>query len=138
MKVSAAPWRKGDPPPAWPFVGVSLVLLAGIGWVVSKIPPRLIPPCGFHVVTGHPCPTCGSTRTALALLRGRLGEAFLTNPLFTAVLVGLALWVAAGAMSLVFGRRLTLDFGGREAWFWWLLLLVAFLLNWWYLWHAGI
>ena len=138
MRLSAAPWRKGDPPPAWPFVGVSLGLLGGLGWVVSKIPARFIPPCGFHVVTGHPCPTCGSTRTALSLLKGRPIEAFHTNPLFTTVLGVLALWVVAGAVALAFGRRLTFSFTRRESWLAWTLLLLAFLLNWWYLWQTGI
>jgi hypothetical protein len=138
VNISAAPWRKGDPPPAWPFVGVSLVLLAGLGWAISKIPPRFIPPCGFHVVTGHPCPTCGSTRAALLLLKGRPLEAFRTNPLLALVVAGLVLWVAAGAAALLLGRRLTLRFGKREPRLWWVLLLVVFLLNWWYLWRAGI
>jgi hypothetical protein len=61
------------------------------------------PPCVFRALTGIPCPTCGTTRAATALLDGRLVEALAANPLATAAgltfIVGApfaALWAILG------------------------------------------
>lgn len=37
--------------------------------------------CHFKNLTSLPCPSCGSTRSALSILKGNLPEAFLINPL---------------------------------------------------------
>jgi Protein of unknown function (DUF2752) len=47
-----------------------------------------VPACPFRAITGIPCPTCGTTHAALALLNGRLGDALSANPL--AALGGIA------------------------------------------------
>ncbi len=41
----------------------------------------LLPPCPLHEYLGLPCPSCGTTRGVLLLLEGRVGDAFLMNPL---------------------------------------------------------
>ena len=41
-------------------------------------------PCIFYAWTGIPCPTCGTTRAAVAFLGGHMVEAFSTNPLAAA------------------------------------------------------
>jgi hypothetical protein len=51
--------------------------------------------CPFKVVTGLPCPGCGMTRAAIALLHGDPGASFYYHPLgiplvLTAVAIGLA------------------------------------------------
>jgi hypothetical protein len=130
--------EKSAPPPAWPFVGLGLIALGGIFGAASLLPQRFHPPCGFHLVTGHPCPTCGSTRAAMAMLHGRVAEAFEMNPLFTLVLGGLVLWVAAGAVARLAGRDLRLDIGPREGRWLWVLLAASFFANWAYLWVAGV
>lgn len=63
----------------------------------------LLRPCAFRALTGLPCPTCGTTRAALAVLRGDLGAAFAVSPLATVAFLlflggGLIapLWVVAG------------------------------------------
>ncbi|NWG00898.1 MAG: DUF2752 domain-containing protein [Thermoanaerobaculaceae bacterium] len=48
-----------------------------------RLAPHL-PPCAFRALTGFPCPTCGSTHAALALLHGHPLEALRANPLATA------------------------------------------------------
>lgn len=61
--------------------GVSLALLA-----LSPLAPRLataMPPCVFKLLTGLPCPGCGTTRAALALARFEPFEAFYHWPLPT-------------------------------------------------------
>ncbi|WP_372753299.1 DUF2752 domain-containing protein [Labilibaculum sp.] len=36
--------------------------------------------CLFQQVTSIPCPSCGSTRSVLSLLHGKIEQAFLLNP----------------------------------------------------------
>ena len=139
MRILLRPARKGDPPPAWIFVGIGLFfLVAGVFLAAEVLPPGLRPACGFYAVTGKPCPTCGMTRSLHALFRGRLLEALRDNPLAALVFGLLALWVLAGAVSRLWGRNLLVETTPREERFLWILLLLAFLLNWAYLWMAGL
>lgn len=43
--------------------------------------PILLPRCLWHGLTGFPCPTCGTTRAAMALLHGHPLSALSFNPL---------------------------------------------------------
>jgi uncharacterized protein DUF2752 len=52
-------------------VGCSTWFAWGLPW----------PKCWIHHLLGIPCPTCGSTRCALALARGDLRRAIALNPL---------------------------------------------------------
>ncbi|HCN78195.1 MAG TPA: hypothetical protein DIT13_13495 [Verrucomicrobiales bacterium] len=54
-------------------------------------------PCVFADVTGLPCPGCGMTRAASALLRGEWAEAWRFHPFAFAFAV-IGLFAAAGAM----------------------------------------
>lgn len=49
------------------------------------------PPCGFKIITGLPCPSCGGTRAVLALLAGDPLRAIWFNP---GVMIGGALFAA--------------------------------------------
>jgi hypothetical protein len=79
---------------------------AGLAVVAAPVAPalaRLLPGCVFHGVTGLPCPACGTTRAALALLAGDPIAALALNPLatFAAVAGGVLAfaapaWLAAG------------------------------------------
>jgi hypothetical protein len=47
-------------------------------WLALKLPWPL---CLFHVLTGHPCLTCGATRSAVAFFHAQFFAAFQWNPL---------------------------------------------------------
>lgn len=69
----------------------ALGVLAVVPWLESLA--ALVPGCGWRALTGLPCPTCGSTRAALALSDGNVAGALAHNPLAVA---GLALFVIGG------------------------------------------
>lgn len=49
--------------------------------------------CVFKRVTGYPCATCGSTRAVVKLARFDLAGAVALNPLMTALLIALPVWI---------------------------------------------
>ncbi len=70
--------------------------------------------CGFHWLTGRPCPLCGLTRALFALAKGHVAEAIHFNalsPLGLAMLVSLLwncpargrLWTAGIAAFAIYG-----------------------------------
>jgi hypothetical protein len=82
--------------------GVVLVLGAGLAavWIRLGFP---IPVCYFRQWTGLPCPTCGATRMARALLDGDIGAALAWNPLLFLVLAGVAVWAVASTTGRALG-----------------------------------
>lgn len=92
-----------DPLPrllAFPY----LVIAAGFGLVLLIAEDRvtLLFYCPWQRLTGLPCPTCGGTRAALALMRGAPADAWHASPLVTAAALALAIWgVTATATTLV-------------------------------------
>lgn len=86
--------------------------------------------CLFRNLTGHPCPTCGSTRMLTALLQGHLLESFLYNPfMFITGMVVVVLLLLRVGFSRVIYREVSP--GIRR--FFLAVLLLLFLLNWFYL-----
>lgn len=83
--------------------------------------------CLFLRATGHPCPTCGSTRALIALFQGQGALAFHWNPLAAMALPVLGL---AGLARLGFGRCLSIERDAREARLLWILGLGALAANW--------
>ena len=61
--------------------------------------------CRFRDWTGRPCPTCGGSRALRDLVHGRIGEAFLHNPLVVAGIALLAGWFLLSLAVEVFGKR---------------------------------
>ncbi len=78
----------------WLAAAVSALVLRPL-WL-SLTP--LLRPCVFRALTGVPCPTCGTTRAAIAFLSGDLAAAFAANPL--AVLGGL-IFVLGGPLAAI-------------------------------------
>lgn len=78
----------------WFAAAASAVVLRPV-WIV--VAPWLRP-CAFRSLTGIPCPTCGTTRAALALLNLDLAAAFAVNPL--AALTGVG-FIVGGVLAAV-------------------------------------
>jgi hypothetical protein len=53
-------------------------LALAASWFALKMPWPL---CLFHALTGHPCLTCGATRSAVAFFHAQFLAAFQWNPL---------------------------------------------------------
>ena len=87
-------------------VGLALALLLALV-ALAWLQPRgksFLPglPCGFHAVTGLPCPLCGGTRAAHAILSGDFARANSLNPL---AYPGLAFVIALAAVLLIEAAR---------------------------------
>ena len=67
-----------------------------------------LPACPFLLITGHPCPFCGGTRSFASVWHGDLGRALRLYPLgpvlFAAALIALPVLV----WTALSGRRLSL------------------------------
>jgi hypothetical protein len=61
----------------WLSVSSGGLALAAM-WLALGLP---WPICLFHTLTGHPCLTCGATRSAVAFFHARFLTAFQWNPL---------------------------------------------------------
>jgi hypothetical protein len=102
--------RPGDRPTnayRWAALAGGLAVL----WLTS---PPAIPLCGFHWLTGRPCPLCGLTRAFFALARGQWAEALhwhALSPLAAVMLLALLwnprrmarLWMPCAAVFGVYG-----------------------------------
>lgn len=91
--------------------------------------------CTLKTVTGYPCPSCGTTRSASALIAGRWQEGLYANPLGVVVLVWLiitTLWLLYDA--LVWRNTLQQAYKRAERmllhWYVWVPLIILVLLNW--------
>lgn len=65
-----------------------------------------LPPCGFLMVTGRPCMTCGMTTSVSLAAHGRLGESFAAQPAGAILSIVLASGLFAGLHALATGCSL--------------------------------
>ena len=66
------------------------------GWFNSNFADNSIIICPVQRVAGIPCPSCGTSRSILAILNGRFFDAILLNPLgfvAIAILISIPLWI---------------------------------------------
>jgi len=61
----------------WGATAVSSLLLRPFWLALAPLAPA----CPFRAITGIPCPTCGTTHAAVALLHGDVATALAANPL---------------------------------------------------------
>lgn len=82
----------------WLIVSLCSLGLA-IVWFALRLP---WPHCTFLAVTGHPCVTCGATRSAIAFFHADFWSAWKWNPLIFLFLSGLSIFDAYAFAVLVF------------------------------------
>jgi hypothetical protein len=92
----------------------------------ALVGPVLLPPCGFRISTGVPCPTCYMTRSFALMARGRVLEAIFLQPM------GAFLWLGGALLLPVLGWllvRRTSMWPLLERVRWRLVMLVLFLMT---------
>jgi hypothetical protein len=121
-----------DPLPrliAFPFLAACGVLAGAFFWQGRLLEQAAA--CPLRSLLGLPCPTCGGTHAALALVRGDLAGAWRQNPLVTAAAVALLLWGAISAVTTLVPRwRFRLDLAAGEKRALRLAALFAVLMGW--------
>lgn len=131
-------------PPARPGLGVSdalaacaVVLIALARFYPFDRHPVVV--CSLKALTGIPCLTCGMTRSWVHLAHGRVGEAFVQNPL--GALLCLAAIALAALVALRHAARLPFPrvrLGGARSAALGAAGTLAVLLNWLYAWLSGV
>jgi Protein of unknown function (DUF2752) len=65
-----------------------------------------LPPCPFLLVTGHPCPFCGGTRSFASMWHGDLGRAAALYPLGPVLFCAALAAIPVLGVALILGRDL--------------------------------
>lgn len=132
MQIVRRPLAPGETNHELIWLSVSsggLVLAAA--WLALKMP---WPICLFHALTGHPCLTCGATRSAIAFFHAHFLAAFEWNPLAFLCYCGLSLFnVYAFQVVVLRARPLrVVQVAAKEEKFIRRFVLVLLALNWGY------
>ena len=92
MQIFRRPLAPGETNHELLWLTVSSAALAfAATWFALELPWPL---CLFHALTGHPCLTCGATRSAIAFFHGQFLNALQWNPLAFLFYCGLFLFNA--------------------------------------------
>jgi hypothetical protein len=117
--------------PPWPLWTVALVLawavaIGGVSWLAGRhgAPVQL---CLFKRLTGWPCPTCGTGRGAMSILRGDVLSAWRLNPLVFTVLA--VVWLLL-VVRVAFARAVRIEWTRAAKIAAWVVGVAAVLLNW--------
>ena len=132
MRPLAVRWQFGWTPLAAVFCYVAL---AGMAAWLTGFSGQPVYTCAFRFLTGLPCPTCGATRAALALLTGHLADAWGFNPVMTCAYLVSPLWLILRYLT---GRRVVIGLTPCARWVAVGLLILAVAANWAYLIASGI
>lgn len=94
------------------YLLITVLLLVGYIWTGYALRNQLVAGnntqvCLFKNVTGIPCPSCGSTRSVVALLKGEIYEAVYLNPFGLILLLGMA-FLPFMLLADLFNKKLTL------------------------------
>lgn len=119
--------------PRWPWWALAFTALwAGVVLVslgLSRHSGQAVNLCLFKNITTLPCPTCGCTRAALALLQGDILLAIRFNPL---VMACAAIASALLTVRMLAGRRVVLQASKMERKILWTIALLLAAGNWYY------
>lgn len=80
-----------------------IVFAMGFAYFVISSLTGLYIPCLFRTLTGFKCPGCGVTHYAIAMIHGRLHEAFCANELIFVLMPAILLY--AGYRALIYIRK---------------------------------
>lgn len=95
---------------------------------------QIAPSCAFKVLTGFPCPTCGSTRSMVHLAHAEFTAAFAMNPLICTVFFAAVFTLLYGTSAFLFRfPRITICLSELEKRTIRAAAGMALLLNWFYL-----
>jgi hypothetical protein len=133
MQLSHRPIAPGELDHELVWLSVSLGSLAAAAlWFALRLP---WPICLFHAITGHPCATCGATRSAIAFFHADFLSAWKWNPLAMIFFCGVTAFdVYAFAVLLTRSPRLRItSFTLPEKNFARAAILTLFAINWIYL-----
>lgn len=80
---------------------VTFLMISTVGMMLTPSPDGVgthealgLPPCGFLVITGYPCPSCGLTTSISLLLHGHIIDAFMVQPF--GLILFVTLFIMAG------------------------------------------
>ena len=115
----------------WLAVSIGGLALAAT-WLWVGLP---WPQCVFHSLTGHPCLTCGMTRSTIRFFHGDFFGALRWNPLIFIALCGLVMFDVYAFIVLVCGapRLRLMQLSAAEKTFLRVLVIAVLLANWIYL-----
>lgn len=136
MKVHIEPRQSGERA-LGAYALIPLALLPVGAWLVDTGALNL-GVCSFKRYLGIPCMTCGATRATVHLFHGHLWDALKTQPFIVSVYLGMLVLGTVSLGAKLTRRSVRVEISDRED-----LVLKAVLigfpvLNWIYLWVAGI
>ena len=128
MRLRLVPASRRLPWPWWATVTVALwVALVAVAGHLAARTDHNVTLCPLKRFTGLPCPSCGTARAGLSLLRGDVAAGWLHNPLM------FSLAAAAGALlalRVALGRKLSVRLTRRERALAWTMAAALLLCNW--------
>jgi hypothetical protein len=130
LKIIHRKNRELNLPLVYLLVAGAGVLFVYVLYLFDRLPHL---PCVFKVITGYPCPTCGSTRIVSSLINFDILSAFGWNPLLFLGGVAFIAWGFYGFYMLFSGKKIQVIFSKKEILFLRLGLITLFILNWIYL-----
>jgi len=89
-----------------------------------------LPPCGFKVLTGLPCPSCGMTTSFACMAHLQIARGFSAQPFGAALFLAVVAAVLASLYSAVFNKSLAAIASRVFTWRRGVLIAIAFALVW--------
>ncbi len=127
--------RELNLPLAYLLVAGSGVFFVYILYLFKRLPHL---PCIFKLITGCPCPTCGSSRIVSSLINLDILAAFYWNPLLLLGGMAFIAWGFYGFYMLFSGKKIQVTLTKKEDLYLRLGLITLFILNWIYLAVSGV